>query len=86
MSDMLKNPFIGSGFATLVILVIIILDHKYNNNTRTNKQYMRITVMIYITLFCLIHFVYHEKSFGKQTGGSYAVKDVESMLIGRPDF
>ena len=55
---MLKNPFIGSGFATLVILVIIILDHKYNNNTRTNKQYMRITVMIYITLFCLIHFPY----------------------------
>ena len=47
---------------------------------------MRITVMIYITLFCLIHFVYHEKSFGKQTGGSYVVKDVESMLIGRPDF
>ena len=83
---MLKNPFIGSGFATLIILVIVILDHKYNNNTRTNKQYLRITIMIYITLFCLIHFVYSEKTFTKHIGGGNAVNNVESMLIGRPDF
>ena len=83
---MLKNPFIGSGFGTLIILVIIILDHKYNNNTRTNKQYLRITIMVYGTLFGLIYFVYNEKSLGKQIGGSNTVKGVESMLIGRPDF
>ena len=53
---MLKNPFIGAGFATLIIIVIIIIDHKYNNNSRTNKQYLRMTIMIYIILFnCFIN-------------------------------
>ena len=59
---MLKNPFIGAGFGTLIILIIIIIDHKYNNNSRTNKQYFRLSVMIYIILFSLVHFVYSEKN------------------------
>ena len=85
---MLKNPFIGAGFATLIIIVIIIIDHKYNNNSRTNKQYLRMTIMIYIILFSLIHFVYFEKPILKQTGGSsnININVNESMLIGRPDF
>ena len=85
MTDMLKNPFIGAGFGTLIILIIIIIDHKYNNNSRTNKQYFRLSVMIYIILFSLVHFVYSEKNFLKQTGGSN-IKEVETILIGRPDF
>ena len=85
---MLKNPFIGAGFATLIIIVLIIIDHKYNNNSRTNKQYLRMTIMIYIILFCLIHFVYFEKNAIKQIGGGNSISSnvVESMLVGRPDF
>ena len=85
MTDMLKNPFIGAGFGTLIILIIIIIDHKYNNNSRTNKQYFRLSVMIYIILFSLVHFVYSEKNFLKQTGGGN-MKELETILIGRPDF
>ena len=85
MSDILKNPFVGSGFATLIILVVIIIDHKYNNNVRTNKQYLRLSFLIYGILFCLIHFVYCEKNYMKQTGGS-TIKEVETILLGRPDF
>ena len=43
------------------------------------------TIMIYIILFSLIHFVYFEKPLLKQTGGisNININVNESMLIGR---
>jgi hypothetical protein len=83
MVDILKNPVVGAGFGTLIIIVVLITDHKYHNNKRTNKEYIRLSFIIFLIFIGLLHFVYGDKKVKPQVGGGV---ETESMLVGRPDF